>query len=92
MLQEAEGDEWIYRRNGVIRGPLEELVTVIAGIPCLRIDLQLLYKSKDPRPKDEQDLERALIHMNETQRATLASWLRLIDPAGGHPWLRRLAT
>jgi hypothetical protein len=51
-------------------------------------EVQLLYKSKDLRPKDEQDFETMLRALDAGRRQWLRDALRVATP--GHPWLRRL--
>jgi hypothetical protein len=91
MIQESEEDSWVFRRDRRIRGPLFQLASSCEGIPCIRMDLQMLYKSKARRPKDELDFERVLPKLTHTQRATLEAWLRITNPEG-HAWTARLST
>lgn len=91
MIQESEGGSWVFRRDHRIRGPVVDLASPLGGIPCIRMDLQMLYKSKGRRPKDELDFERVLPKLTQVQRATLAAWLNTTNP-GGHEWAARLAT
>ena len=50
-------EHWVYRRDPTVTRPWEEAVlhTPETGIPYLAPDLQLLFKSKDHRPKDDED-------------------------------------
>ncbi|MCP3917717.1 MAG: amino acid transporter [bacterium] len=86
MLQEAEAQHWVYRREPAIRGPLDELATMLDGIPCLRPEIQLLYKSKDIRPKDQVDFERCFPALGSAAKSKLAGWLARAYPAG-HAWI-----
>lgn len=86
MILESDGDTWLYRRDPRINGSVSELARMVGGIPSLRMDLQLLFKSKTPRPKDETDFRELLPILTDEERETLAYWLRLTNP-GGHPWL-----
>lgn len=88
MLLDTQREAWVYRRDARIGGALDDLGSVIDGIPCLHPEIQLLYKSKSPRPKDEIDFEHALPVMNALQRATLRRWLQITNPK--HPWLHHL--
>jgi len=48
--------EWIYRRDSSIRRPWSAAVLYSAArVPYLAPDLQLLFKSASPRPKDDLD-------------------------------------
>lgn len=89
MIQEAEGDAWYFRRDDRVQGRLGDLATTVDGVPCLRMDLQLLFKARSPRPKDEQDFQQLLPHLSADQRRTLVEWMRLTC-ANGHHWIAAL--
>lgn len=88
MLDEAEGDEWIYRRDPRIRRPLAELTVEDDGFRRLAPEVQLLYKAKGVRPKDEADFEAALPVLTGGQRAWLKEALEI--EYATHPWPERL--
>lgn len=79
---------WVYRRDERIRRPLSELVWRSDGIPFLAPEVQLLFKSKTIRPKDEQDFADCARLLDLRQAGWLRDALRLIDPT--HVWLRLL--
>jgi hypothetical protein len=86
LLGEEENGTWWYRRDERIRLPIAELGLVTgAGIPYVRPEVVLLFKSKSPEPHDEADLEAALPALDAESRDLLRDWL----PAG-HPWLTRI--
>lgn len=86
MLDETDGGEWVSRRNPAVRRPIARLGEVSAdGIPYLAPEVQLLAKSRDIRPKDEQDFAEALPLLDADRRRWLADAL---DDA--HPWQERL--
>ncbi|MER5255510.1 amino acid transporter [Streptomyces sp. NPDC002855] len=89
MLEEADGPVWVSRRDRRVRRPVEEIGPVGAdGIPRLAPEIQLLYKGKSPRPKDERDFDALLPVLSPSQRAWLA-WA--VETAyGPHPWVARL--
>ena len=90
MLDEAEGGQWISRRTSRVRLPLERLGrTSPTGIPYLTPEVQLFYKAKATRGKDETDFEAVLPLLAASQRAWLADAITVISP--DHPWRRRLA-
>ena len=89
MIQEADGEWWYFRRDDRVQGRVAELATIVNGLPCLRMDLQLLYKAKSARPRDEIDFQQLLPHLGEVERHTLAEWLRLTSP-NGHHWIEAL--
>ncbi|MBJ7902181.1 amino acid transporter [Streptomyces sp. DSM 110735] len=89
MLDEAEGTQWVSRRNPEVRRPIDQLGrTSEKGVPYLAPEVQLFYKAKATRDKDEIDFEAALPILGESQRVWLADVIRVIAP--DHPWLRRL--
>lgn len=89
MIQEADGTSWYFRRDDRVNGRIDDLSIMVDGVPCLRMDLQLLYKSKSARPKDEEDFDRLLPHLGGLQRARLLEWLELTCP-NGHQWMYAL--
>ena len=89
MLAEVEGDERFSRRNPLIRGSREDLMTEYNGLPCIRIEVQLMYKAKNPRLKDEQDFQACLPCMDEQSKQWLKNSLRLLHPEG-LAWLEAL--
>jgi Aminoglycoside-2''-adenylyltransferase len=89
LLNETRGDVWVFRRNANITRPLAAVyLTTHTGINFLSPEIVLLYKSKEPRAKDEQDFA-AVVARLETERRT---WLRnaIAACAAGHHWLNRL--
>ncbi|GGW13326.1 hypothetical protein GCM10018980_71800 [Streptomyces capoamus] len=89
MLDESEGDEWVSRRTPQIRLPIERVGrTSASGIPYLAPEVQLFYKAKATRDKDETDFEAVLPLLEEGQRVWLAEAIKVIVP--DHPWRRRL--
>ena len=89
MIQEADTGQWYFRRDDRVHGRIEDLAVPVDGVPCLRMDLQLLYKSKSARQKDQMDFEELLPRLDEAQRRTLIDWLRLTSP-NGHHWIPAL--
>lgn len=65
MLAEVEGIEWFSRRNSNIRGERKSLFVDYHGIPCIRVEVQLLYKASNIRSKDEFDFQACLPLMNK---------------------------
>lgn len=80
-----DGDEhrWVYRRDPSLTRPWDEAVLRSqSGIPYLAPELQLLFKSKSIRPKDQLDAE----HMIPLLDDGVAAWLSAhLD--SGHPWI-----
>ena len=89
MLDESEGHEWVSRRTPQIRLPIERVGrTSTSGIPYLAPEVQLFYKAKATRDKDETDFEAVLPLLDAPARAWLTGAIMVIAP--NHPWLRRL--
>jgi hypothetical protein len=89
MIADTTDDQWLFRRDARIR---RSLTTVghrtNDGIPYLAPEIQLLYKAKAPRPKDEADFARALPSLDGKSRQWLAQSLALVHPE--HSWLPEL--
>jgi hypothetical protein len=89
MVAEVDGDEWFSRRNPAIRGQRDSLFAEYNGVPCVRIEVQLMYKSKGRRPKDLLDFHAAAPRLSAEAKGWLMDALRLLYPEG-HPWLQLL--
>ena len=77
MLDESEGGQWLSRRNPDVRRPIEALGGVSpGGIPYLAPEIQLYYKAKQPRPKDETDLAAVLPRLDASRRLWLGEAIR----------------
>jgi hypothetical protein len=89
MLEELQGEDWVFRRLSSIRMPLDSLLKRTShGVPYLTPEVQLLYKARHPRVKDQADFENALPRLESRERAWLSDALSTIDPE--HAWLARL--
>ncbi|MGP4019578.1 nucleotidyltransferase domain-containing protein [Saccharopolyspora sp. 5N708] len=90
MLDESCGAEWVSRRNADLRRPITALGrTNRDGIPYLAPEVQLFYKAKAPRAKDEVDFDAVLPELDARQRGWLAD--AISTTYGPHPWLPALA-
>ena len=88
LFSEFEGDEWVYRRNKTIRGPMNSYEWEAEnGMKVLAPEIQLLYKSRSKRPKDFQDLQNCLPVLKTEQKDRLNYWIS-IDSGSDHPWLK----
>ena len=86
IIGEGSAERWIYRRDPSVQVPWEMAVLRTAeGIPYLAPELQLLYKSKGLRAKDEVDAAEVIPSLDARQRDLLS---RVLD--ADHPWQRRL--
>ena len=89
MLDDGGGDKWIFRRDREIWRPLEIAIRrSTEGIPFLVPEIQLLYRSKVVRPKDQADFEGVVSRLGEGPRAWLRASLARIQP--NHLWLSQL--
>jgi hypothetical protein len=87
VIGAGDDERWRYRRDLNLSLPWEEAVLESAdGLPYLAPQVQLLFKSKDPRPKDELDAVEIIPELGREQRAWLA---RTLPP--DHRWLAMLA-
>lgn len=85
-IGEGDDDAWVYRRDPTVRrGWVEAVLRTADGVPYLAPELQLLFKSRNPREKDDLDAWEVIPVLNAERRATLA---RLLP--GDHPWQRLL--
>jgi hypothetical protein len=89
MIADTVDDQWIFRRDRRIRRPLAAVGQRTSdGIPYLAPEMQLLYKARAPRPKDEADFTHVLPALDQSRRQWLAWALALVHPH--HPWLAQL--
>ena len=91
MIDDTDGDDWLFRRDHRVRRPIESL-TGRASTPELSVltpEVQLLYKSKGLREKDVADFHAVLAHLTEGERDWLRTTLELVSPY--HPWISALS-
>lgn len=89
LLNEGERGLWKYRRNPAVTRPFALLGMRSAdGIPFFAPEVVLLYKAKDPRPRDLHDFRVARGALDEERREWLREALRTCHP--GHPWIDQL--
>jgi hypothetical protein len=89
MLAEVDDDEWVSRRSPKIRGKRNNLIVKYNGIPCIRVEVQLMYKAKSLRPKDELDFQMCLPKLSGEAKQWLKESLVVLYPEG-HAWLSLL--
>lgn len=84
-----ERDNLICRRDERIRVPIHEaIVTARGDIPVISPAMQLLYKAKYVRDKDQRDFDLILPLLTVDQRTWLRSSIEMIH--ANHAWLTRL--
>ncbi|MDX8361528.1 nucleotidyltransferase domain-containing protein [Cytobacillus sp. IB215316] len=89
LLNEADNDKWLFRRDALITHPVESIWSYSASrIPFLNPQIVLLYKVKNTREKDHQDFFAALPNLNENQKEWLRHAIQIHSPE--HTWLEFL--
>ncbi len=89
LLNETDGENWLYRRNAAVTKPLGEIRRAAgANLFFLCPEIVLLYKSKAPRERDETDFAAALPRLDRSSRVWLEHALSVCHE--NHPWLARL--
>lgn len=90
MFDEANGSNWVSRRDDQISTPIDKLSQKSAsGIQYLAPHIQLYYKAKNIREKDQTDFEAVI----DSGIAFDAAWLRsaITHTYGSeHSWLARI--
>ena len=90
FLNDVADGLWHFRRDSTITYPLSALVRRSArGLPIVAPEVQLLYKAKRHRPKDEHDFALAHGRLDPAAQAWLRAALTRHHP--DDPWLARLA-
>jgi len=89
LLNETNGDKWLYRRNVKVTKTLSKLhLTSNLGIQFLCPEIVLLYKSKNPRLKDEQDFEAVASYLDVEGKQWLKNALAVCYSE--HQWTESL--
>ena len=82
LLADHTGGDWVYKHDPSLRLPLAAIgLRSAEGVPFLRPEVVLLFKSRRPRERDEHDVRAVLPHLDAGARDRLRAWL----PAG-HAW------
>jgi hypothetical protein len=75
-ISEGNEREWVFRRDDTIALPWSEAVQrSAAGVPYLAPEIQLLFKSRDRRPKDDVDAQVVIPLLDEHRASRLRTWL-----------------
>src|SRR5450432_298856 len=76
MIGDTDDGQWLFRRDARLRRPLAMVGDrTLTDIPYLAPEIQLLYKAKTPRPKDEADFAGTLPYLDHERRQWLAQSL-----------------
>ncbi|MFD5213261.1 hypothetical protein [Microbacterium sp. NPDC058345] len=89
LLGPGTPDQWQYKRDPRIRMPMHEALWERDGVRYLQPEIQLLYKARGLRDKDQADFDATLDFLDERRRRWLSDALERTLPE--HPWIRRLA-
>jgi len=90
LLNESEGDQFVFRRDHSIRCSLQEAFVISpSGIPILAPEIALLYKSKSPLyVGNHLDFQSVIPLLNAHRRQWLTQALIKLSPE--HEWLKAL--
>jgi hypothetical protein len=89
LAHTAGPDRWVYRRDHRVGRPVADLGWRTAGgLPVLRPEVELLYKSREQRRRDDEDLDHALPLVDPDAVRWLAAAVATAHPQS--PWLPRL--
>ena len=73
MFNEADGDDWVFRRDPSIRRPLVEVIRHTSdGVPYLAPEVQLLFKAARKRERDVADWDVMVPLLDDSAREWLA--------------------
>ncbi len=90
FLESTEDDMWVFRRDGRVTRPLNEVrVATPLGIPVVAPEIQLLYMAKSAEPKNQHDFEVARPALTFEAADWLSRSLALNLP--DHRWRAALA-
>ena len=76
LIGDGDPHRWTYRREPTINRPWDEAILhTESGCPYLAPELQMLFKSSNPRPKDHIDAEHVIPKLSDRQQSELATWI-----------------
>ena len=89
LLDESAADVWVFRRQPLIQRPLGSVIRHTSeGLPYLAPEIQLLYKARDLRERDQADFECIAPRLDADARLWLRDTLAQTSP--GHVWIQAL--
>ncbi|MBC7278157.1 hypothetical protein [Nocardioides sp.] len=88
VLSPGSARLWEYRRDPSIRMPMRDALWERDGVRYLAPEIQLLYKAKGLRPKDQADFDATAPLLNDRDRRWLRGALEQTLP--DHPWIAAL--
>ena len=91
FLNDRSGEDWASRRHpGLRRSPDDVALISFLNIPILTPEIQLLFKAKQTRAKDQSDFDLVIPELSRARVCWLRTALEMYHP--GHPWLAALAS
>lgn len=91
VLDDSEGDQWVFRRDRRIRRALDTVIRHDPErTPYLAPEIQLLYKASHIRAEDNSDFDRVTRYLDDPSRRWLSCALSQLDQH--HQWLCALRT
>lgn len=88
LAEDRRAGWWTYRREPRVRRPADTLTRAVGAFRVIAPEVQLLYKSKDVRPKDQADFDLVAPTLDAPARRWLAEALAVAIP--GHRWIAAL--
>jgi hypothetical protein len=88
LLNEQRDGEWAFRGNEAVRRLTKDLGDERNGVPFLRPEIALLYKSSERSPKNETDFAAVRPHLSREASLWLRAALESCDDR--HPWIEAL--
>lgn len=86
MPEDVRDGRWYFRRDPGISASLDDVLwRTKTGTRVLRPEVQLLYKARDVRPKDQVDFTAVVPTLDAGARSWLRDRLSSVDP--DHRWL-----
>ena len=86
MLDQSDGEFWVFRRDPSIRRPLLNAIRLNPErIAYLAPEIQLLYKARATRAQDQADFDHVVPHLDRDARTWLRESLMRMNPE--HAWI-----
>ncbi len=90
MLADVSGHYWVSRYDGHVKASLDDITRIDSdGVHYLAPHIQLYYKAKSPRSKDQLDFDAVVGMMSAKERAWLHQAIST-SFSKSHDWLKRL--
>ena len=88
LLNEERDGNWVFPQNEAVTRPLEEIGDERNGVPFLRPEIVLLYKSSERSPKNDTDFAAVLPRLSREASLWLRAALERYDSR--HAWVDAL--